>query len=495
MKTPILIFRMGKFLENLKSFSMSKDITEIIRNNDGLGFWTKAGIAVRMSLPAMLAQLTTIAMEYIDAAMVGSLGANASASIGLVSSSLWLVEGVIFALIYGFSVQIAHSVGAGDEDHSQRIFRCGLLFTLLFNIVIAFLAFLISGHLPFWLGGDAAIAKDASAYFLVMTMVLPITRIGFYCASCIQSTGNMKTPAILEASMCILDIFFNCFMIFPSGTKTFLGISFYLPGAGLGVAGAAWGTAIAEFIITGIMFYIAVRRTNYIRFKRSTKKTGLTFNIIKKALSLAAPAAAQQIAISGAMVMTTRIIAPLGSVSVAANSFAITAESVCYMPGFGLQGAASTLVGQSLGAEKKTQAKSFAWICTVLGMIIMALLGVIMYFLCPYVFSFLTPDPEVQKLAVTVLRIELLAEPFYGASIVAAGALRGAGDTLVPSILSFVSIWGVRVTLAFLLVGTYGLRGMWIAMAIELTFRGLLFLARLKFGKWQKSLAETPSQV
>ncbi len=476
---------------------MAKDITEIIRNNTGLSFWSKAGIAVRMSLPAMLAQLTTIAMEYIDAAMVGSLGANASASIGLVSSSLWLVEGVIFAMIYGFSVQISHSVGANDEEHSQRIFRCGLLFSLVFNAVIALLAFLISSHLPFWLGGDPTIAKDASAYFLVMTVVLPITRIGFYCASCIQATGNMKTPAILEASMCILDIIFNCFMIFPSGTKTFLGISFYLPGAGLGVAGAAWGTAIAEFIVTAIMFYIAVRRTRYIRFKKIARSAPhQSFHIIiKKALKLAAPAAAQQVAISGAMVMTTRIIAPLGAVSVAANSFAITAESVCYMPGFGLQGAASTLVGQSLGAQKKDQAKSFAWICTLLGMIIMALLGVIMYFLCPYVFQFLTPDPAVQKLATTVLRIELLAEPFYGASIVAAGALRGAGDTLVPSILSFVSIWGVRVTLAFLLVGTYGLKGAWIAMAIELTFRGLLFLARLKFGKWQKSLAENPSQV
>ena len=119
----------------------------------------------------------------------------------------------------------------------------------------------------------------------------------------------------------------------------------------------------------------------------------------------------------------------------------------------------------------------------------MSLLGILMYFLCPYIFRFLTPDPAVQELGVQVLRIELFAEPFYGASIVAAGALRGAGDTLVPSILSFASIWGVRVTLAFLLVGSYGLRGAWIAMAIELFVRGVLFLSRLKFGKWQKKLS------
>ncbi len=466
---------------------MAKDFTDIIRNNNGLSVSKKIGIAARLSLPAMLAQLTTIAMEYIDAAMVGSLGSNAPASIGIVSSSIWLLDGVIFAVFNGFSVLIAQSVGADDEERAEKIFRHGMIFNFLFSLMIALIAFLISGHLPLWLGADPAIAKDASLYFLIYCGVLPITRTGYYCAAAIQATGNMKTPAILEATVCILDIIFNCFMIFPSGQKHFLGLSFYLPGAGLGVAGAALGTAMAEFTITIVMVLIAILQTKYIRI-HFRKRLGYQFNIIKQALKIAMPSAGQQIAISGAMVMTTRIIAPLGTVAVAANSFAITAESVCYMPGFGLQSAASTLVGQSIGAQKNAQAKSFAWISTFMGMAIMTLLGIIMYFLCPYVFQFLTPDPEVQHLATQVLRIELFAEPFYGASIVAAGALRGAGDTLVPSIMSFASIWGVRVTLAFLLVGSYGLRGAWIAMAIELFVRGMLFLSRLKFGKWQKAL-------
>lgn len=466
---------------------MAKDITDIIRNDTGLTVWKKIGIAARMSLPAMLAQLTTIAMEYIDAAMVGSLGAEAPASIGIVSSSIWLVDGVIFAVIMGFAIQVAQSVGADNADMSESIFRHGMGFTVLFSVLISLLSALISFRLPGWLGAEAAISGNASLYFLITTAVLPITRIGFYCGSCIQSTGNMKIPAIMEAAVCILDIIFNSFMIFPSGEKHVLGLTFYLPGAGLGVAGAAYGTAMAEFVFTVILFFIAVRRTKYIRFRKNRKK-GFNPQIIKRAIRLAAPTAAQQIAISGAMVMTTRIIAPLGTVSVAANSFAITAESICYMPGFGLQSAASTLVGQSIGAGKTDLAKSFAWISTLLGMFIMTMLGILMYFLCPYVFRFLTPDPAVQELAAKVLRIELFAEAFYGASIVAGGALRGAGDTLIPSILSFASIWGVRVTLAFLLVGRYGLTGAWIAMAVELTFRGLLFLARLKFGKWQKNI-------
>ena len=420
--------------------------------------------------------------------MVGSLGSAAPAAIGIVSSSIWLLDGVIFAMFNGFSVLIAQSVGADDEKRSESIFLHGLIFNFLFSLLIAVIAVLTSGPLPYWLGAEEAIAGDASRYFLITCAVLPITRCGYYCGAAIQATGNMKIPAILESTACILDIIFNCFLIYPSGEKTILGLHLNLPGADLGVSGAAFGTALSEFVITIIMVYIAVRKTPYIRL-HLRNKVKFHFPIIKQAVKIAAPAAGQQIAISGAMVMTTRIIAPLGTVAVAANSFAITAESICYMPGFGLQGAAATLVGQSIGAQKNTQAKSFAWITTFMGIIIMSLLGILMYFLCPYIFRFLTPDPAVQELGVQVLRIELFAEPFYGASIVAAGALRGAGDTLVPSILSFASIWGVRVTLAFLLVGSYGLRGAWIAMAIELFVRGVLFLSRLKFGKWQKKLS------
>ena len=116
--------------------------------------------------------------------------------------------------------------------------------------------------------------------------------------------------------------------------------------------------------------------------------------------------------------------------------------------------------------------------------------GIAMYFLCPYVFEFLTPVPEVQRLGAEVLRIELLAEPLFAASIVATGALRGAGDTFIPGILNLVSIWGVRLTLAFVLTRTMGLKGMWIAMASELCFRGILFLIRLKRGKWLDKLTE-----
>ena len=194
------------------------------------------------------------------------------------------------------------------------------------------------------------------------------------------------------------------------------------------------------------------------------------------------------------MVVSTIIIAPLGAVSIAAHSFAITAESFCYMPGYGIGMAATTLVGRCVGAGQEQLAKRYGNICTVMGALFMGVTGALMMLICPLVFRVLTPDPAVRQLAAEVLRIGLIAEPLYGVSIVAAGALRGAGDTFVPSILNFLSIWVVRLGLAMLLVGRLGLHGMWIGMAAELCVRGLLMLYRQKttkyFSLYRKPLSE-----
>ena len=168
----------------------------------------------------------------------------------------------------------------------------------------------------------------------------------------------------------------------------------------------------------------------------------------------------------------------LGAAAIAANSFAVTAESLCYMPGYGVGSAATTLVGRSVGAGDAAQARRYGNICTALGGALMGCTGLLMMIFCPFVFRLLTPVAEVRTLAAQVLRIGLLAEPLFGVSIAAAGALRGAGDTLVPSLLNLGSIWIVRLGLSLLLVGKLGLRGMWIAMAIELCVRGTLMLWR-----------------
>jgi len=189
-----------------------------------------------------------------------------------------------------------------------------------------------------------------------------------------------------------------------------------------------------------------------------------------------------------AYIAATKIVAGLGTVAVAANSLSITAEGLCYMPGYGIGIAATTIIGQTIGAGRKDLTRSFSRVIVLTGMVFMSLMAVVMYIAAPHIFAMLTSDPRVAELSTGVLRMELVAEAFYGASICCTGVFRGAGDTLVPSLMNLFSMWGVRLVLAIFLVPGMGLYGYWLAMTIELFFRGTIFLIRLVRGRWERKV-------
>ena len=423
----------------------------------------------QLSLPAILTQITTIAMQYIDSAMVGALGADASAAIGLVASSTWLFGGVTTAVSAGFSVQVAHRIGAGEDTEARTVVRHGLAAALTLAALLALLGLGICRQLPCWLGGGAEICADASAYFLTFSLMLPFSQLNSLTAGFLQCAGDMVTPSVLNAVMCGLDVVCNALLI-PH----------------FGVLGAGMGTALACALVSLAMAWCCCVRNAQLRLRRG-ETHAFRPEVLKKAFRIGAPVAVQEIAMNGAMVSSTMILAPLGAAAIAANSFAVTAESLCYMPGYGVGSAATTLVGRSVGAGDAAQARRYGNICTALGGALMGCTGLLMMIFCPFVFRLLTPVAEVRTLAAQALRIGLLAEPLFGVSIAAAGALRGAGDTLVPSLLNLGSIWIVRLGLSLLLVGKLGLRGMWIAMAIELCVRGALMLWRQKTSKFYET--------
>lgn len=420
----------------------------------------------KLSIPAILTQISSIVMQYIDSAMVGNLGEEASAAIGLVSTSTWLLGGLISAVSVGFSVQVAYAFGANNQKEGRNILRHGLVASCIISSLLMLIGLLITKDLPVWLKGDASIRKDASLYFLVFVITLPFMQLNSLSASVLQCSGNMVIPSILNTVMCLLDVVLNAIFI-PQ----------------YGVLGAGIGTGLATVIVSLIMFvFCCFYKEDLNILQKDNCKYGKI--ILKKALKIGTPIGLEQFAMCGAMVVSTMIVAPLGNVSIAAHSFAITAESLCYMPGYGMAAAATTLVGQQIGAKNFKIAKKYANISLILGITLMTLMAILMFFLCPVVFKILTPVDEVRALATTILRIGLIAEPLYAASIVASGALRGAEDTLVPSILNLVSIWIVRIGLSIILVGKFGLVGVWIAMAVELSVRGILLLIRQQTSRY-----------
>ena len=441
-------------------------------------------LAAQLSLPSIFAQISSVVMQYIDAAMVGSLGANAAASIGLVSTTTWLFMGLCSSVAAGFAVQVAHLLGAKDDRGARAVLRQALVLSSVFALLLATVGGSISHALPRWLGGDEAILSDASTYFLIYALSLPFLQLHMLAGSMLRCSGNVSVPSILNVLMCLLDVVFNLFLIFPTREYEIGQYDILLPRAGLGVKGAALGTALAMVVTALLMLYFLCFRSPELRLWRRREKLVFDRTCLHRALRIGAPMGGERFVMCGAQIMSTVIVAPLGIYAIAANSFAITAESLCYMPGYGIADAATTLVGQSLGARRLDLARRFARITVIMGMAVMTVMGAVMYLAAPFMIGIMTPDAEVVSLAVSVLRIEAFAEPMFAAAIVSYGVFVGAGDTLIPASMNLVSIWAVRLTLAALLAPILGLRGVWIAMCIELCFRGLIFLARMKWGRW-----------
>lgn len=450
-----------------------------MRQGETIPLRDTAGVVLMLSIPSILEQIVVTAMEYIDAAMVGHIGAESTAAIGIVSSSTWLLHGILVGLYNAFSIQIAQYLGADRQQDARGVLRQAMLFNLAAGLTAAAFGIGISGHLPGWLGADVSLQANASAYFAIWSAALPFTMaMGMY-TSMLRASGDALTPGLISVLVCVLDVVFNFFLINP--TRTLWGITVW--GAGLGVPGAALGTALATVVGGLLALCILLFREGPLCI-RKPGSWKITRACIRNLGKVGVPLAAERAALSSAQVLQVRIVSQLGTVAIAANSLGVSAEGLCYMAGYGIQGAAIALIGQAVGAHRKDMAKRFAWLCTLMGMGIMTLTGAGLFAFAPALMSIFTADAAVIALGARVLRIEAFAEPMFGASIVASGAMQGAGDSTACFVLNLVSMWGIRLTLAFLLAPRFGLVGVWGAMCFELCVRGLLFLIRLARGKW-----------
>lgn len=464
----------------MKLNNQKDKLLSMIRQGTPMTLGEQARLVLSLATPAILAQLTTTMMQYIDASMVGSLGAEASAAIGLIETTTWLMGSICSAAAAGFYVQVSHQLGANDPAQARNTLRQGIMSVFIVSAVIGLIALSISPFLPTWLGGNDSIAPTASAYFAIIAVALPVFQFSMFGSGMLRSSGNMVVPSVMSVVMMTLDVIFNFFLIFPTRNVGLLGIDMTIPGAGMGVVGAGIGTAAAEFVAASITMYILCCRSKELSLRIDRGRFLPTWRVVKNALHIGLPMGVQQAIMTSAYIVTTVIIAPLGTFAIAANSFGIIVESLCYMPGYGVSDAATTLVGQSLGAGRHELMKRFAWLSVALGMGIMTLMGIVMYVASPFAMAMMTPSEEVRQLGVEVLRIEAFAEPMFGAAIICYGVFVGAAKTLVPSIMNLASMWGVRITLAALLAPSMGLKGVWLAMCLELCFRGTIFIIKLK---------------
>lgn len=455
-----------------------------IRNGQHITTKEQVSLTAKLSIPAIMTQISFILVQYIDASMVGHLGAECAAAVGLMSTSTWLLGGLCECLATGFSVMVAHKIGANRNDEAKNILRQSFTVCLTWGIMLAFFGVMISGVLPHWLNGGDDIRSLSSNYFMIFAAGIPFFQLNYLSASMLRSAGNIKIPSILNVAMCILDVIFNFLLIYPSREISIFDHTFIIYGAGLGVSGAALGSVLAFVIISLIMTYYLVVRSKELKIYKEDGSFRPTKENLQKSLKISVPIGLERAIMCIAAIIVTAIIAPLGNVSIAADTFAVTIEGICYMPGFGIADAATTLIGQSIGAARKSIAKSFAKITVYTSMAVLTLMSVIMFLCARFMFSLMTDNQEIIELGTTILRIEAFAEPFFGAAIVCYSCFVAAGNSLLPNIINITSMWVIRIPLAMYMASAYSLTGVWIAMCTELIIRGIIFLFYMRSPKW-----------
>ena len=280
----------------------TEQLFSLIRNGAQLNVWDQIELVWRLSLPAIFAQISFVMVQYIDAAMVGHLGANPAASIGLVSSSLWLVWGIITSVTAGFTVQVAQRIGAKQFDEARSVLRQSLFVGGLISIAIAVVGAALSPYVPTWLGGAPELYADAKTYFAIFCLGTPAAFLGFVASSMLRSTGNVKLPSMINIGMCFLDAIFNLLLIFPTASYNVLGLNITVPGASLGVAGAALGTILAELVSTCLLLWFLVVKSDKIALVGHPGSFLPEIFCMRRVVRIGSPIALERMAMSGVCV-------------------------------------------------------------------------------------------------------------------------------------------------------------------------------------------------
>ena len=439
-----------------------------------------------LAWPTILEQFLITFVQYINTAMVGALGKNATAAIAVTTSSVWFVNGIFAAVGIGFAVLVGRRIGEGDMEGAKKAVRQSLTATLFVGLAATLVMQAIAGGLPIWLNADPVLWEDATSYLRITSAVYLMSLAINVCSNVIRCAGDTRTPLFYNVTMNVINAALNLFLIYPTREVSLFGFSFTLPGAGLGVSGAAVSTAVA-MTFSGAMLVRVLFTKKSLPIRISVHGDYRPdFPLLKTVARLGTPVAFERCSISAGQIVITAMVTGLGTVPLAAHYLAITAEAISYMPAYGFSAAATTLVSQALGADKKPLAERYAKYCTWGGFVFLTVMGVLLYFGAEFLVSLFTPDKEVVVLGGSVLRVEAFAQPFVALGMVVTGVLRGAGDTKWPFYISIIGMWVVRLSVAAILLKTtsLGLISVWIAMVSDLLVRGLISLWRYKSKKW-----------
>ena len=440
-------------------------------------------VILALAWPTMLEQLLGTAVQYIDTAMVGTLGTDAVAAVGSTTTVNWLIGSTVSAAGVGFLAFISQSLGAGEGERAKRASAQAVLAVLALGIIFTAAPLLLSGRVPIWMQVDEPLRKTASTYFFVLYSAMLFRCASIILGTVLRAAGDTKTPMLVGLVVNIVNVTLNFLFIYPT---RMLG-AFRIPGLGLGVVGAALASALA-YTVGGILIVLALFR------HKTISPCGYSFKpdaaILKPCLKVAFPNALQRFGTSFGYVAFAAMVNSIGGIATAAHTIANTVESAFYIPGYGMQAAAATLAGREYGAKNGENIKRLGKMMLFIETILMIVSGGALFILAKPMVSIFSEDAAVIALGALVLKMVALSEPFYGISIIIEGMMQGMGKTTMPFVTNIIGMWGVRIVGTFICTGLLGmgLVSAWGCMILHNLMLFLVFFAFYLSGRWNPLL-------
>lgn len=441
--------------------------------------WEMVPTIVSLAWPTMMEELMQTAVQYIDTAMVGSLGTHATAAVGATSTVNWLVGSTISAVGVGFLAFVSRACGAGDRERARKASSQAVLAVLFCGILFTVLTLGLSSRIPVWMQVAPSIQDLAARYFFILyTPMLARSAIIIF-GTLLRSAGDTQTPMRVGLLVNGINVILNFLFIYP--TRKVWGI--LIPGMGWGVLGAAAASAVA-FTVGGICMTFVLWK--HPMLSPRGQKFRPDWEVLRPCLKVALPNGFQRFGTCLGYVAFAAMINSLGDVATAAHTIANTVESAFYIPGYGMQTASATLAGNALGANDSRRARDISRMIIFIEVSLMIVSGALLFLFAPNMMRLFSRDPEVIRLGSTVLRMVAVSEPFYGVFIVIEGMMQGMGNTVLPFVFSISGMWGIRIVGTFLctqLLGL-GLISAWGCMIAHNLFLFVMFSVCYVTGKW-----------
>ena len=441
--------------------------------------WSMLGVIFTLAGPTIFEQFMQTAVQYIDTAMVGSLGTSATAAVGATTTVNWLVGSTVSAVGVGFLSYIAKKHGSGELSAVRRASAQSVLAVLVTGIFFTVLTLSLSSVVPVLMQVDDSIRELASKYFFILYMPMLPRAATIIFGTVLRAVGDTRTPMYAGIAVNLVNVVLNFLLIFPS--REIWGIPIW--GADMGVTGAAVASAIG-FTVGGVIITCALWKHPLLSPDKSSMKPDK--KILKPCLKVAFPNMLQRFGTCLGYVAFASMINSLGEVATAAHTIANTVESAFYIPGYGMQTAAATLAGNALGARDNKKMKEFAGMTVLSEVVLMIASGGLLFIFAPFMMDIFSDSPDVIALGSTVLRMVAVSEPFYGVSIIIEGMMQGVGRTVKPFVYNIIGMWGIRIVGTFIFIQFFagGLISAWGCMIAHNMFLFILYFIHWISGKW-----------